>query len=95
MLSEVQVTPTGFTTLPAYDSGWINIAKAEELTLYHNLGTLDLCVYLTGKSEGYGINQMGFGGTEGTYGLGWKYLTENTINVKRAKNDWFYEQVLV
>ena len=94
---ENQSVPLGYVGPSGYDSGWIPIAKDEELVLTHNLNTTDLLVYVLGKNE-EGPNQNRFGGDNwsgGYNGLQWNRLTNSTIRLLRLSHDVNYEYVRV
>lgn len=50
---EAQSLPEGFATAPAYDSGWVFMGDPypDPQTLYHNLGTTDVLVYIIGRES--------------------------------------------
>lgn len=83
---------------PDYDSGWQTIAQGQVLTFTHNLGTMNLIVYVLGKHM-YGgfIHQDGYGGLqvqEYGHGLDWQ-ANLSIINVRRWYNDLSWKQVRV
>jgi len=89
----------GFST-PDYDSGWINIAPGETISLVHALGTTNVYVYMIGKDAAGLIHQLDYGwDTSGTgilhYGAAWYGLDANAINVNRGPNDGNWVQVRV
>jgi hypothetical protein len=84
-------------------SGWLPIAPDQTLSLTHNLGgdpayyAVDLWFRDTDQ-DGLGINQLAFGGVEfnGQFvGAAWHRLTDSSIQVYRAADDPYADQVLV
>ncbi len=82
---EDQSLPQGFVNAPAYDSGWV-LSDGQIVTLNHNLGTVEVCVYFVGSDtdshdylshNGYG-DHIAFQGEPG--GL-WGSLNTTHINV--------------
>jgi len=84
-------------------SGWVDIAPDQTLSLDHELGgnPIDYAVDLWFRDtdpEGLGINHRAFGGIEvnGHFvGAAWQRLTASSIEVHRAADDPFADQVLV
>lgn len=52
---------TGLGT-PDPDSGWVNFPTLTGIPITHNLGTMDIIVYMWGKDAWGGIHQRAFGG---------------------------------
>jgi hypothetical protein len=78
---------------PAYDSGWIPLARGEIRTLTHNLGgNIDNYVIDMSHRDGlHGYNNIGDGLllTDGTWwGYNWSTLNAETVNLWRGSNDW-------
>lgn len=92
--------PPGFGT-PDYDSGWSNIAAGEQLTLFHDLGTTEVYVYVIGKTEAGLIHQLDYGWIHGggveynKFGLAWYGLDTEVIKAWRAAQDENWVQVRV
>ncbi len=84
-------------------SGWLDIAPDQTLSLDHNLGgnPVDYAVDLWFRDtdpDGLGINHRAFGGIEvnGHFaGAAWQRLTASSIEVHRAADDPFADQVLL
>ena len=90
-------------TAAAYDSGWVDIAPGQMMTLTHNLGgdpagyAVELWQGDT-RPGGLGIHHRGYGGMEVNgqfYGVAWQSLTATTISVFRYQNDVAAAQVRV
>jgi len=93
-LLENMPLPRGLVSTPAYDSGWRNMPEGHHIILTHNLNTTDLFVYIIGRSEHDGINQMAYGGfSPWGDGIFWYELTETTIRIYREGGDESYEQI--
>lgn len=88
---------------PDYDSDWISINKGDTATLYHNLTTTNVLVYIVGKYSDYStpyIHQKDYGSTVSglnRYGAVWHDLTETSIKVDRESTDsnWQYIRVMI
>jgi len=101
-LKHQEYSNLGFTSPPAYDSGWQNISKGADKIFTHNLGTTEVLVYMIGKYDGASpyIHQIFYGGdgnVANVYGTYWKDLTTTTIRVHRTEqdNDWNYVRVII
>lgn len=92
----------GFTSPPAYDSGWIAIAKDQNREFNHTLGTTKVLVYVMGKKPPSDIHQLGYGGIylwnlggDLYFGVYWFDLTDNSVWVHRNKDDGSWDSVRV
>jgi hypothetical protein len=99
-----------FSTPPAYDSGWIDLAQDTSQTLDHNLGG-DLEDYLVDMqyraSSVDGVNLRYYGGVDfgvnpapghivdDRVGAYWRNLEDTTITVYRRPEDTYAEQVRI
>jgi len=97
---ENQTVPLGYIGPPAYDSGWQSINKGQFLTLTHDLNTVELLVYVIGKSpDSYAIHQFYYGYafllSGQVRGLIWYALTGTSIKVLRAPDDTIWSEVRV
>jgi hypothetical protein len=85
---------------PAYDSGWVDIAAGENLSMSHNLGgtTDDYVVDLQGRSS-LGDRHAYYGGdlpeSSTSTGFYWWRLDATTIDVYRTTGEVYTEQVRV
>ncbi|HNT24693.1 MAG TPA: hypothetical protein PKM21_10035 [Anaerolineales bacterium] len=78
----------------AWNSGWVNIAQGQMITLTHNLGgdVDDYAVemWFLDTDNDLGMNRRNYGGAEAGgqwYGAHWERLTNTTISVYRQPND--------
>jgi hypothetical protein len=85
---------------PAYDSGWVAIARGQAIRLTHNLGG-DPNKYIvdfmqeneTGKNiDGYGSYALSL---EVSIGAKWSNLDQSTIVISRGSGDWAADRVRV
>ncbi len=84
---------------PAYDSGWVSIAKNGLKQLTHSVGGTpdNYVVNLICKDTtpgGAGINQFNYGGNNYA-GVAWYRLTSQSIQVRRFAQDAFCAQIRV
>ena len=102
---QVDGPATGFFPRPAYDSGWVSMARGETKMLTHNLGgnvdnyVVDLW-YKDTAEGGQGINHLRYGGgtkdiLSNWSGSWWRRLTNTTIEVKRLADDTWADQIRV
>lgn len=65
----------------AYDNGWVNITDkaGQDITITHNLGTMDGIVNIPGKTTDGGVHQRHLGGT---YTSGWDKSFGGTVMTK-------------
>jgi len=105
LATEAEPLPPAAPQLQAtyWDSGWVEIAQGEILTLTHNLGGdpalygVDL-IFRDTRPEAYGVHQRAYGGMGvGTqlHGANWQNLTAQTISIHRQINDAAIAQVRV
>ncbi len=88
---------------PLWQSGWVDIAPGQVLTMTHNLGgNPDQYVvamrFRDTDPQGLGVNLRAAGGMEVAgqlYGAAWQQLTANTVQVLRFRDDTVADQVLV
>jgi hypothetical protein len=96
---------------PDYDSGWTDIERGIDntLTFSHNLGitATDLTVSLWFSGTEKGVHQYAYGGLADNpdlddpkpepafHGAFWHDLDENTVKVRRERDDDYVEQVRV
>jgi hypothetical protein len=85
-----------------FNSGWLDIAPGEVITIEHNYGgdpdLYAVDVWFRDVDVGLGINHKAFGGMafgEMYWGLAWQRLTASSIELYRFANDVFADQVLV
>lgn len=80
---------------PAYDSGWVPIAKGQTITLWHmlNVSPDKMLVFIyawdTSAGDGYaqiGINNNGLGLNDGGLGFDFLNLTSTSIQICRGKD---------
>ena len=90
-----QASTQGTFPPPAYDSGWVPIAKGQTITLYHMLGVspdrMLVFVYAwdTSAGDGYamiGVNNNGLGLSPNGLGFDFLNLTPWSIQVFRGEN---------
>ena len=77
---------------PDYDSGWVDIAPGQAITLTHNLGgsPMTYIVRASAKSARHGVNTWFAGGFEADgqfFGSNWEKLTSSTIRIFRQPDD--------
>ena len=97
---ENQTVPPRYISPPAYDSGWQPINKGQLLTFTHDLNTVELLVYVIGKSpDSTAIHQQYYGYafllSGQVRGLSWYALTETSIKVLRGPDDTIWSEVRV
>jgi hypothetical protein len=85
---------------PDYDSGWVDIAPGQTITLNHNLGitATELGTSLWFSETVRGIHHFAYGGlavdgTQDMLGAHWHDLTDNTVQVTRHPDDGAVEQI--
>ena len=93
---------TGTFPSPSYDSEWQLIIPGNTFTFTHNLGgfsgnyVVDMRCW--DLDDGYGINQIYYGGGEvggNFFGAHWQNLTSSSIQVRRRPNDPYCDRVRV
>jgi hypothetical protein len=96
---EAQSPPQGFTSAPAYDSGWTAIS--ERVVLNHGLGTKSLFVYMVGRTDpslaDY-VHQAFYGMCDyngEAQGARWTLLDDNRIEVLRGPQDTYWHEFRV
>ncbi|MBN1316988.1 MAG: hypothetical protein JXA42_16020 [Anaerolineales bacterium] len=77
---------------PSYDSGWLSVAKGEDVDCPHNLGgdVINYVVDMTCKSTDSDINNRGVSGSSNkadSYGTWWSDLTTSAITIHRWDED--------
>ena len=86
----------------SWDSGWVDIAPGQTITLTHQLGLapeqLWVELWFRDVDGRGGINRAGYGGLEYNgdwYGAYWHHFTADSVQVTRLPNDKMADQVHV